>query len=366
MLAPVFGRSSKRDMAALARDVAAARRAASDAASAADRAEAAAVDAAQLVRDLADQKGPNRSSLRNPVALCVALLLGMAGCTWLAATALTDPVPTVTRPGSIAIAVATPPSGADPELSSAATWTVVRTSIDEASGSADYTVSIPAVLEGYVLKILLAGSAVLHDIAPVVREQFEVSERACTNPETIPNVFDDDLQCQVLTGVVGGPARYPLQACRDGHHARYDGDYFELRVWGVTEARDIVDWAHTTTSLPDASGESAAPGPIRSWNGFQFDTSFEVAGSSVCRTLVPDSAMVRQTSSSDPSLQPITRYTWGPDSGFEEIAVTSARRWSGVVGNLLLTFIGLLAAGLLSAGSACFRAFASLRRQGTQ
>ncbi|UUW87694.1 hypothetical protein [Pimelobacter simplex] len=240
----------------------------------------------------------------------------------------------------------------------------MQTSIDEASGSADYTVSVPAALEGYVLKVLLTGSAILHDLAPVVREQFEVSERACTDPETIPNVFDEDLQCQVLTGLVGGPARFPLQSCRDGHVARYDGDYFELHVWGVTDARDTVDWAHTTTSLPDASGQSAAPGPIRSWNGFQFDTSFDVADPSVCRTLVPDSAMVRQTSSTDPGLQPITRYTWGPDSGFEGIAVTSARRWSGAVGNLMLTFIGLLAAVLLNTATTWFRALASRRRQG--
>ena len=317
---------------------------------AAENSAASAAHALQLLRDL-EQQSMEASPRRFRVLLgtVVLLILLLVLCTWLIPSGFSSPPPQVMEPGLVQVALELGDSPT-PSEDEALRQVVVSTTYDEADGEVSYVVDFPQDLAGRTFKVLLAGSAVMKDYPPIIDEWFTVDSGPCGDPEIIPNYYLQDLKCQVLTGVVkGSGSPLPLQNCRDQEFTDPDTGYYEETIYGTAPLPVRTDWAHRTVQLPDVGGMSLWGDPNEGGHPLGIDSAVSaVTFPTTCQTLELARDRDEHASSVDPTQQSVSQFDWGPWQGsFGGIAVISARRDTGALGNLLLAGVGVLAALLI-------------------
>ena len=341
--------------------IAEARAAALSASDSARRAAEAAEVAVDLLRELEEhQTDQTPRRYRRLVVACGLLALGIGICSWLTTPAFTDPPPEVTSPGLVQVVVEAA-SAQSSEGQAALGEVVLESRIDEDDGEAAYSLHLPEALINREFKILLAGSAVLHDLAPIIQDELTIEQDRCQQAEVIPGLYLEGLECQVMTGRVGGDYKSPLQECRDEIRTDLDGDYYEVQFWGKSSAVEDADWAHTMTNMPDLQGVLAND-PISKWSGFKFEEEMLTISPTTCRELDLAESRTHHSSSTDPSAQSAQQLRWGPELWSESHSVVSTRRSAAAIGNLLLAGVGVMAAVLIGLVPVTYEAWRSWRR----
>lgn len=362
MLALVVGRFGElwrlrrrsRDLGELSAAVAAAQESARHAAASANM-------AVELLRGLEEhQQDATPERFRRLLAVCLVLALLIVVGYWLLIPAFADPAPRDTRPGGVQVAIEQRDVD-DGAYQTALRSVVVTSELHEVDGNASYHISIPVNFEGYEFKILLAGSAVIDDLPLILADDFDVERSQCSGEGLIPNAYLANSECQVFTGTVGGEFKGLLQECRDEENTQFDGEYFEFRVWGTSEATERIDWAHSISNVPDVSGLFGSD-PVHSWGGMTFDRPMSLALGTSCQDFKFSEARTGHSSSAEPSETWASGYSWGPNYWSPRIAVVSTSREAAVIGNLLLGLIGVLSAVLIGLVSVTYQAWEAHRR----
>lgn len=303
----------------------------------------------------------NPRRLRRTTAWCLVVVGAIILCSIIIGPAFTDPAAYVTKPGSLQVLVEAPDGALPTSFQAAVRAVVIESKIEEEDGDATYTIHFPASLEGLDFSILLAGSAVLQDLPPIVDRDLVVEEGSCQDPQVIAGFYEEDLPCQVMSGTVGGEYRLLLQGCRDETRPDQTGDYYDTMIYGTSGAKDREDWAHDTTNMADLDGWQSGE-TVQNWNGFAFARPMTDTYPTTCQFLETSDESTRHVSSSDPTNQGAAGLSWGPEYGSSPFAVTSTGRSAGLKGNLLLALLGLLGAVLIGVASATSDAWRSRKR----
>lgn len=325
------------------------------------RAQESAEEAVRLLRDLQEHREdatPQR--FRRLLAACGALAMAIGAGYWLLIPAFSNPAPEDTSPGGVQVAIEQTNDG-DDEYNAALRRVVVTSELDEENGNASYRINIPTVLEGKEFKVLLAGSSVIEDLAPILEEEFVVDSGPCSGDDLVFGTYLVDVECQIFTGIVGGDFKGLLQECRDDDVLAAGDEYFEFNLWGESQAVQGIDWAHKVSNVPELSG-LFGPDSLRDWGGMQFDQPMTLAGGWSCQSLDFSDARTEHASSVTPSSTWASGYSWGPDYYSSALSVVSTSRSAAAVGNLLLAVTGVLSAVLVGLVSVTYQAWERHRR----
>lgn len=332
--------------------------------SAANKASSLAETTVRLIQELEEhqqEETPRKFHQLAIVCLCIGLAVFMGY--WFLTPAFSHPSPLAENPGSIQVVIGAPDASAnDSTYQTALRELSIISTLNEVDSTAAYRVSIPASLKGIQFKILLAGSATLDDLAPIVEERFQIEYRECSGDLLVPNEYLESSECQVFSGIVDGDPLGAPTDCLDSDAPRTSDEYFEFNIWGTTEAVQRVDWAHTNATIPYITQVFSAD-PLTSWGGMAFDTAMYSSYPTACQELELSSSRDAHEPSTDPNIRGERVYSWGPEFfSLQSPVVVSEWRGSDVIGNILLGAIGVLSTVLIGLISVTFRAWEAHQR----
>lgn len=314
--------------------------------------------AVRLIQELEEhQQDATPTRFRRLMAACICIGLMIFASYLLITPAFSHPSPRNDNPGGVSVVIEKPTGSAAKGLYQSGLREIVVTStLNEIDSGASYNVSIPALFEGLDFKILLTGSAVLEDLGPTMKEEFEIEKHKCSGDELVPNAYLENSECQVFEGIVGGEATGLLQDCSDRDVPRASQEYFRFAIWGSSESVQKLDWAHTKATTPYISATLSSD-PLSSWGGTVFEAPMSTAHVTACQEFELAESRDTHESSNDPDSRRERLYVWGPQfPSLDSQIVVSEWRGSEVVGNLLLGLIGVLSTVLVGLIPVTFRA----------
>lgn len=331
---------------------------------AANKAASFAETAVRLIQELEEHQQEETPKKFHRLAIgCLCVGLAVFIGYWFLAPAFSHPSPLAENPGSVNVVIETPgPTTNDSTYQTALREVTIISTLDETNSTTAYRVSIPTSLNGLQFKILLAGSAVLNDLAPIVEDEFQIEKSECSGDLLVPNEYLDNSECQIFTGTVTGDPLGAPTDCLGRDAPRISDEYFEFYIWGSTEAVQSVDWAHANTTIPSIS-EAFSADPLRSWGGMAFDRRMSSSYPTACQELELSASRGAHEPSIDPDFRGERVYSWGPEfASLQSPVVVSEWRGSDVVGNVLLGVIGVLSTVLIGLISVTFRAWEAHQR----